>query len=129
MDRCMRSRGRGRWTSGMISTTTASGNANGCLRMSRSQETVTRRNGPQSGEVNMTRTEFVRAYAARSGLDDEWAVLGFIKVGESTKIAMPCACGEEGCEGWAMIGAEHISHHLAFNAPDKLRLAYREAIG
>ena len=77
----------------------------------------------------MTRTEFVKGYAKRSGLSDEWAILGFIEIAGHKLIALPCGCPEEGCDGWAMIGAEHVSHHLAFNAPDKLRAAYRECLG
>lgn len=77
----------------------------------------------------MTRTEFIKSYAERSGLSDEWAILGYIQTGNRIQLAMPCACGENGCEGWAMIGPDSISHHLAFNAPEALRLAYRKAIG
>src|SRR5690606_16320701 len=73
MDRCMRSRGRGRWTSGMISTTTASGNANGCLRMSRSQETVTRRNGPQERIMRTDPLMEQLKQIADAGAEGVWA--------------------------------------------------------
>lgn len=72
----------------------------------------------------MTRKEFVTAYAQRSGLSDERACIGLVKVGDHRMIALPCACGEESCEGWAMLGIEAVLHHLFFNAPDPIRDAY-----
>lgn len=77
----------------------------------------------------MTRTEFMKAYAKRSELSDEWALLGFVEADKRIMVATPCACGEQGCEGWAMLSPENISHHLAFQAPEKLREVYREALG
>ena len=77
----------------------------------------------------MTRAEFISAYAERSQLSDRWKVLGFIDVDGRTLLAMPCACGDEGCEGWAMVSAERVSDHLSRSAPEKLRTAYREALG
>jgi hypothetical protein len=77
----------------------------------------------------MTRTEFVRAYARRSGASEQWAVLGLIEYeGGRVRIALPCACDEEGCEGWAMLSAEGVDHHLQFDAPASLRDAYRAAL-
>lgn len=75
----------------------------------------------------MTRAEFVRDYAQRSGLPDKWARLGFVEAGSRVYVALPCACGEEMCEGWAMLSNEHVLHHLQFNAPPALRNAYNEA--
>jgi len=43
-------------------------------------------------------------------------------------LALPCACGDDGCEGWAMVSANGVDHHLQFNAPDALRDAYTNAI-
>ena len=77
----------------------------------------------------MTRTEFIKGYAARSDLSDKWAALGFIQIGDRVTIALPCACGEDRCEGWAMVGGENVLHHLQFNAPERLRMAYMEAVG
>lgn len=77
----------------------------------------------------MTRTEFVRAYAQRSDLSEEWAKLGYIDVGSGhILIALPCACTDEICEGWVMLFAEHVDHHLRFDAPEVLREAYYEAL-
>jgi hypothetical protein len=75
----------------------------------------------------MTRTEFVQAYAQRSGLPDKFAELGFIDNGAGVMIALPCACGD-GCRGWAMVSGNSVLDHLFLHAPDELRTAYRRAI-
>lgn len=74
------------------------------------------------------RSEFIKRYAAKSGLSADYADLGFIDVGGRIIVALPCECGETMCEGWAMISAEHVDHHLLFNAPEKLCQSYREAV-
>lgn len=77
----------------------------------------------------MTRKDFVRAYAERSGLSAKWAVIGLIDVdGAATMCALPCGCGDETCEGWAMVTANSVADHLFFSAPEALRDAYRAAI-
>lgn len=79
----------------------------------------------------MNRTEFIHAYAARSGVDAPYASLGFIDltgVGY-TRVALPCGCGEETCKGWVMVSAHNVDNHLRTNAPKRLRRAYLEAIG
>ena len=76
----------------------------------------------------MTRTEFVKAYAKRVGVSDEWAALGFIEYAKRVYIALPCECDWDGCEGWAMLSNENILDHLQFRAPEKLRAAYCEAV-
>lgn len=75
----------------------------------------------------MTRTEFVRAYAQRSGLSDKWAILGYVDLDGKVLIALPCACDDKECEGWAMMSAEHVDHHLRTYAPDALAAAYSAA--
>ena len=76
----------------------------------------------------MTREDFVKAYAGRSNLSAEYAALGIIDTDGRTYCALPCACGEESCEGWAMVSASGVDSHLMFSAPDKLRVAYHEAL-
>jgi len=64
----------------------------------------------------MTRTEFVKRYAARSNLDDQWAELGFIEIGSKYRLAMPCFCDSDNCKGWQMVGpdaAPDIAEELA----------------
>jgi hypothetical protein len=76
----------------------------------------------------MTRAEFVRAYAKRSSLDDGYALLGQIRIAGHVMVALPCACGNEGCEGWAMLGANEILDHLRRDAPEPLGESYRLAV-
>jgi hypothetical protein len=79
----------------------------------------------------MTREEFIREYAAGSDFLAPYASLGFIDFGYSQrmiKLALPCACGEDGCKGWAMISPDCVDSHLQLYAPEPLRSAYRAAI-
>lgn len=76
----------------------------------------------------MKRSDFVRGYAERSGLSAEWAAIGIIDLAGHTLIALPCACPEEGCPGWAMLSGRSVIDHLELYAPDGLRDAYRAAI-
>ncbi len=43
----------------------------------------------------MTKKEFTNDYCKKSCI--EWEQL------QKTQIALPCACGELGCQGWAMV--------------------------
>jgi hypothetical protein len=76
----------------------------------------------------MKRENFVKAYARASCIDTDFAKIGMISFGEHARIALPCACGEPSCVGWAMLSVEHVLHHLQFDAPEKLRKAYLEAV-
>lgn len=63
----------------------------------------------------MKQDEFERAYAARSGMT--------IEEFRAELIGLPCACTEEGCEGWAAIERDdpyRISMHLKHGAPDDM---------
>lgn len=66
----------------------------------------------------MTRAEFIAAYAARSGPNVEITEDG-IRVGSRRRVALRCACGEEACQGWAMVNddPEAIADHMALYAP------------
>ena len=72
----------------------------------------------------VTRAEFVRDYARRSRLSDEFAAQGLIRAGAQVLVALPCACGDDGCAGWAMLSADGIDYHLRYDAPEELRKAY-----
>lgn len=48
----------------------------------------------------MTADEFERAYAERLGV----TVKGLRELGRTVR---PCACGEDGCEGWQSVSKEH----------------------
>lgn len=67
----------------------------------------------------MTKDEFIDAYISRSGGKIERTADG-MKMGEWEQVALPCACGEDGCEGWAMItnNSWSIRSHLFFYGPD-----------
>jgi hypothetical protein len=81
----------------------------------------------------MKRADFIRAYTNRSGLSDKWAEIGLVDREEGRHgwvfIALPCACGKDGCQGWAMLSAEQVLDHLQFNAPEILRDAYMKSVG
>lgn len=76
----------------------------------------------------MTREEFIKAYAERSGLSAKYASIGIMDIGDQTQVALPCACGDEMCEGWAMVGASGVPSHLNLYAPEPLRSAWLDAI-
>ena len=44
----------------------------------------------------MTREEFEEGYAKRSGVTVE-------RLHELGQVAVRCSCGEDGCNGWAMV--------------------------
>lgn len=71
-----------------------------------------------------TRAEFIRGYAARSGLSADYAEIGLLDIGSRTRIALPCGCREKDCRGWAMVSADNVDSHLRFSAPTRLRNAY-----
>jgi hypothetical protein len=51
-----------------------------------------------------TRTQFVRDYAAGSGVSAGYDELGFLEIGGKYLLAMPCIdCDYEGCTGWQMV--------------------------
>jgi hypothetical protein len=78
----------------------------------------------------MNRTEFIRRYAEQSKLSAKTASLGFIELGQNRyRLALPCGCDSELCDGWAMIVPDMVDHHLRFYAPDALRDAYNAAVG
>src|SRR6266404_5500608 len=81
-----------------------------------------------SSEVPVTREDFVREYARRSGVSDQYVRIGIIDVRGVTMIALPCGCGEPECMGWAMVFGDGILDHLQFRAPAQLRDAYEQAV-
>jgi hypothetical protein len=49
----------------------------------------------------MTRDEFIAGYCERSGVT--WDELS------EYLVALQCACGDESCEGWAMVSNNELS--------------------
>lgn len=60
----------------------------------------------------MDKEEFIMKYCERSGVTWEWL--------RQYKQALPCACGEDCCEGWAMVSNEPdtIKTHMELYAPN-----------
>ncbi|MGI4939980.1 MAG: hypothetical protein ACRYHQ_05360, partial [Janthinobacterium lividum] len=66
------------------------------------------------------RDEFVDGYMARSKIAaDRRAADGFTVRGRPNRVAVPCACGDKGCPGWAMIEGdpERISEYAEIYGP------------
>lgn len=71
----------------------------------------------------ITQDEFERAYAERSGMTiDEF---------RAWLIGLPCACGEETCEGWFAVSRDpdHIAEYLDFYAPEAPRTMVHNRFG
>jgi hypothetical protein len=52
---------------------------------------------------SMTRQEFIDAYLKRSGMEHYRTEDGFAPPRGERRVAMPCDCGHETCDGWAMV--------------------------
>ena len=61
----------------------------------------------------MTQQEFISGYVERSGVSVELLM--------ARRVALPCACGEDGCEGWAMVpnDPDSVETHNALYAPER----------
>ncbi len=59
----------------------------------------------------MTKDEFIAGYCERSKVT--WESLS------KYKVALPCACNEDYCDGWAMVSNQPhlIEDHMRFYAP------------
>jgi len=59
----------------------------------------------------MTKEQFERGYAKRSGIS--------LEEYHKFLVALPCACEQEGCEGWASVSnnPESIKTHQELYAP------------
>jgi hypothetical protein len=75
-------------------------------------------------EEGMTREEFIDGYLARSAPKGVVRIKEGFWIGTHRKIALPCACGDEICEGWAMVSDQGIHDHLTLYAPEPLRSLY-----
>lgn len=54
----------------------------------------------------MTKDEFIDGYLSRSGLQQYRTPDGYLIPGVPERIALPCECGEDCCEGWQMVNKE-----------------------
>jgi hypothetical protein len=65
----------------------------------------------------MTRDEFIDYWLANSdGLGESRLADGVLVSGRPWR-ALPCACPEPGCRGWAMVPDDLVEHHMRFYAP------------
>ncbi len=51
----------------------------------------------------MTRDEFIDGYIRRSGLRTATRTEDGFKLGVHSRVALPCDCGEDICNGWQMV--------------------------
>lgn len=70
----------------------------------------------------MTRAEFIDAYIERSASNNRRLTRtenGFRTESGWERIALPCACGEDECEGWAMVTnePEMVADHMQLHTP------------
>jgi hypothetical protein len=65
----------------------------------------------------VTREEFIDGYVKRSGIEQYRTATGYIIHGRE-RLALPCACGEECCQGWAMVSAESVDDHMLLYGQD-----------
>lgn len=57
----------------------------------------------------ITKEQFIAQAAERSkGIPTEWGV----QIGSRRRIALPCHCSSEVCEGWALLRPESVAAHL-----------------
>jgi hypothetical protein len=61
----------------------------------------------------MTKDEFIDGYIKYNGLSAECRTADGVATPLSRLVALPCACGEPVCEGWAMVADQ--PHHIAFH--------------
>lgn len=71
----------------------------------------------------MTKDEFIDGYLSRSGITQYRTPDGYDIPDAGGAVALPCVCGEENCDGWAMIPNHSwsIRSHLFFHGPDESR--------
>ena len=67
----------------------------------------------------MTREQFIDEYLQRSGIDASHKIPTGFRFGAREYLALPCACGADGCEGWATVlnTPEDIATHNLLFAP------------
>lgn len=61
----------------------------------------------------MTKDEFIDAYCQRSMVPRERLM--------ARRVALPCGCGDESCDGWAMVSNDPLSveTHMRLYAPEE----------
>lgn len=77
----------------------------------------------------MTRDEFIHQYWRASDMEPD-RIEGERQIWNDGAVwlALQCRCGEDGCEGWAMVPQETQGWHLFQNASPGEGPSYEEAI-
>jgi hypothetical protein len=67
----------------------------------------------------MSRDEFIDGYMRRSGMEPKRRTADGFRVGDRGLVAVPCDCGDEMCQGWAMVrdDPDEIEEYAAFYGP------------
>ncbi len=55
----------------------------------------------------MTREQFIARYCDESNIKAEDRTATGFRRGNYERVAIPCDCGEDGCEGWQMVSSEY----------------------
>lgn len=71
----------------------------------------------------MTRDEFIDGYMQRSKIDPKYRTATGFDTPGWPRIALPCACGDPSCNGWAMVtdSPEGISGQMFYAPEDEQR--------
>lgn len=67
----------------------------------------------------MTRDEFIDGYMARSKLSPDLRTSVGYTFKNFVYEALPCACGDSSCDGWAMVSTELKDTHMQLYAPQQ----------
>ena len=70
--------------------------------------------------MTITKDEFIEGYVARSnakGMNLKRTPDGYSLAGLE-RLAMPCRCGDDACEGWQMMSRESINSAVEFYGAD-----------
>ena len=67
------------------------------------------------GKQITTYDKFIDGYCSRSGVSWAW-----LSGPEGMRVALPCACGDDECEGWAMVRNDphDIEIHVTIYGPE-----------
>jgi hypothetical protein len=69
----------------------------------------------------MDKETFIRGYLSRSKLEEYRTPDGYCLPGRPPVLALPCACGDASCDGWAMVPEDLVATHMELYAPSSER--------
>jgi hypothetical protein len=65
----------------------------------------------------VTREQFIEQYMERAELSVAYRRSDGYQIGSHRRVAVPCACGEDICTGWAMIPADDVDNYVIHYGP------------